>query len=127
MGGGPLLDLVKRELLPDEDFKIEYGKVKQQLADRQLELSELPTDNFDVKAATAFVFDFIAELPKSWDKTSYWQKTKLMSLIFHQKPIYNYINFTTPKLSYIYQAKTALAGGENALVGWVGIEPDPLK
>jgi hypothetical protein len=46
-----------------------------------------------------------------------------MSLIFTKKPIYNYTECTTPKLSYIFQAKTAYAGGENALVGWVGIEP----
>ncbi len=36
-----LLDLVKRNLLPDEDFKIEYAKVKEQLADKQIELDEI--------------------------------------------------------------------------------------
>jgi site-specific DNA recombinase len=118
-----LLELVKRNLLPDEDFKIEYTKVKEQLTDRQLELSEIKTLDFNPTAAVTFVFDFIADLPKFWPQTTYWQKHKLMGLIFHKKPIYDYKTFTTPKLSHIFQAKTALAGGENAMVGWVGIEP----
>ncbi len=118
-----LLDLVKKNLLPDEDFKTEYGKVKEQLTDKQLELSEIKTLDFNPAASVDFVFDFVANLNKFWPKTTYWQKHKLMGLIFPKKPIYDYTKFTTPKLSHIFQAKTALAGGVPALVGWAGIEP----
>ncbi len=118
-----LLDLVKRDLLPDEDFKIEFAKVKELLADKQLEISDSATQDFNADDTVSFVFDFIADLPKLWPKTTYWQKLKLMGMIFPIKPIYNYQTFTTPKLSYIYQAKTALEGGNSALVALRGIEP----
>ncbi len=89
--------------------------------DRSLDLQDYTHSgqNFDVERTINFVFGFLVDLPTLWPKTTYWQKTKLMGLIFPKKPIYNYQTFTTPKLSHIFQAKTAYAGGENALVNFL--------
>ena len=120
---GKVLELVKKQFIADEEFKTEFERVKAQIASKQVELDQSRLEEFDIDRAVSYVFDFITTLPEFWERANYYQRLKLISLIFPEKPIYNYFAFSTPRLSHIFQAKTASDGGESALVAHKGIEP----
>ena len=125
-----VLDLIKKELISDQDFKAEFAKVNELIAIKQLELDQSKLEEYDIDRAVTYVFDFIATLPEFWSRANYWQKLKLMGLIFPEKPVYNYLRFTTLRTSHIFQVnqyKNTLAGAstnrESTLVALRGIEP----
>lgn len=125
-----ILELVKKQLIADEDFKTEFEKIKEQAAGKQLELDQSRLEEFDIDRAVTYVFDFIANLPEFWSRANYWQKLKLVGLIFPEKPVYHYLRFTTPRTSHIFQVnqyENTLSGAHNlqtsSLVALPGIEP----
>ncbi len=118
-----VFSLVKTGLISDEDFKTEFEAVKMKIADKESQLRETRLEEFDIDEAVTFVFNFIEQLPNYWRQATFWQKTKLMGLIFPEKPVYNYLTFTTPKISHIFQSKTTLSGGKKSMVAHGGIEP----
>lgn len=120
-----LLDLVKKKLLPEEDFKLEFEKVKQQIMDKQLELKEQRLEELDLDKAVSFVFDFVDTIPEFWAQASYAQRVKLQCLIFPEKVTYDKQEFRTPKMSHIFQSKTTLVGGFDGLVDLGRIELPP--
>ncbi len=117
-----VLELVKKELISDEDFKVEFEAIKQKMADRQIQLTVNRLEEFNIDEAVTFVFNFIETLPVYWSQASYYQKVKLMGLIFPEKPVYDYVAFTTRRLSHIFNAKPAFEAGGNALVALRRIE-----
>lgn len=118
-----ILELVKKQLIDDQDFKEQFEQVKNKINDKQLQLTDTRLEEFDIDEAVTFVFDFIEQLPQYWSQASYWQKVKLMGLIFPEKPVYMYKAFSTRKTSHIFNAKAAHAGGLNCVVAPRGIEP----
>ena len=111
-----LIDMKRKELLPDEDFKEEFAKVKQAIESEKAELASVSLDEFNVDEAVDYVFDYIKDLPENWQTVEFDQKLKLQSLIFNEKPIYDYQTFYTPKLSPILQTKRDLAQAKSPLV-----------
>jgi DNA invertase Pin-like site-specific DNA recombinase len=127
---GKILDLIKKELISEADFKTEFAKVNDMIANKNLELDQSKLEEYDIDRAVNYVFDFITTLPEFWSRANYWQKLKLMGLIFPEKPVYNYLRFTTPRTSHIFQVKqyeNTLSGASNnrssTLVALRGIEP----
>ena len=80
-----LIDMKKKELLDDEDFKAEMDKVKIQIADKQTRVINCKDDNFDVKKNVDKVFNFICDMPKFYEKAEYPIKIKLQGSIFFRK------------------------------------------
>lgn len=111
-----MLELIKKQLIADEDFKVEFEKIKVEMAGKQLELDQSRLEEFDIDRAVTYVFDFIANLPEFWSRANYWQKLKLVSLIFPEKPVYHHLRFTTPRTSHIFNVKAASDGGNSTLV-----------
>jgi DNA invertase Pin-like site-specific DNA recombinase len=119
-----LIELKKKEVLADEDFMDEMKKVKRKVADTQILLKETQLEEFNIDEAIDYCFGFIVTIPEYWSEANYWQKVKLQSLIFQGKPIYTYTKFETPKLSLIFQLKTAYAADNSLLVSDPGVEPN---
>lgn len=111
-----LLDMAKKHLLEDDDFKIEFAKIKQQIMDKQLEYNDSRIEEFDLDGAVSYVFDFVKTIPEYWGQATYQQRVKLQNAIFPEKLYFDKEKFGTPKLSHIYQMKTALEGGKHSLV-----------
>lgn len=118
-----LIEMKKKELLPDEDFKEEFDKLRIELDKAEADLSETKIQEFNVDEAVDYVFDFIKTLPDHWINSSYEQKIKLQGLIFAEKPIYDNMRFQTTKLSPILQIKKDLAFTNSSFVAPTGIEP----
>ena len=118
-----LIDMKKKDLLPDEDFKEAFNKINAEIGAKQLKLSETKLEEFDIDEAVDFVFNFIKTIPEYWEKATYNQQIKIQGLIFEEKPTYNYKIFQTPKLCPILQTKEALAHANTSLVVPRGIEP----
>lgn len=118
-----LLNLAKKSLLPDEDIKNEFAKINQNIMDKQLEYNESRIEEFDLDRAVTYVFNFIKTIPEYWEHATYQQRVKLQNLIFPEKVYFDKEKFRTPKLSHIYELKTALEGGKHSLVALRGIEP----
>lgn len=118
-----LIDMKKRDLLPDEDFKEAFDKLKSEIDVREGDLSEVKLEEFNIDEAVDYVFDFIRTLPEYWEHATFEQQIKVQGLIFAEKPVYDYIKFQTPKLSPILQIKKDLALTNSSLVAPTGIEP----
>ncbi|MFA4942626.1 MAG: recombinase family protein, partial [Patescibacteria group bacterium] len=103
-----LIDMKKKELLDDEDFKAEMDKVKIQIADKQARVVNCKDNNFDVKKNVDKVFNFICDMPNFYEKAEYPIKIKLQGSIFLEKPAFNFYRFQTPKISPILQLKRDL-------------------
>ena len=113
----------KKELLPDEDFKEAFDKLKKDIENKETDLTNTKLEEFDIDKAVDCVFEYIKMLPENWDDMEYEQKIILQGSIFHEKPIYDYNVFQTPILSPILQTKKELARTNSSLVGPRGIEP----
>lgn len=102
-----LIEMKKKELLPDEDFRESFEKVRQEIIAKEIALDETKAEKFDTNTISD-VFGFIANVPEFWQKANYQQKIKIQGLIFPEKPIYNYSGFETPRLSLFFQQKKEL-------------------
>ncbi len=121
-----LIEMKKKELFNDEDFKMAFEKVKKEIADKQADIFGMKLESFNVDQAVSYVFDFIATIPEFWEQATYQQQIKLQSLIFPEKPIYDLNEFRTPVLSPILETKKELANANSSIVIPGGIEP-PLQ
>ncbi len=108
--------MAKKHLLEDDDFKIEFAKIKQQIMDKQLELNDSRIEEFDLDGAVDYVFAFIKTIPDYWKDATYQQRVKLQNAIFPEKCYFDKEKFGTPNLSHIFKAKAAFEGGKNCLV-----------
>lgn len=120
-----LIEMKKKELLPDDDFKEAFDKINNEIGIKQFKLVETKLEEFDIDEAVNYVFDFIKTIPIYWkdEMTSFEQKIKIQGLIFEENPTYDYKTFQTPKLCPILQTKKALAYANTSLVVPRGIEP----
>ena len=119
-----ILNLAKKQLIPDEDFKEEFAAIKHKIADQQLLLSETQIEDFNVQEACDFVFAFIRRVPEYWAKTpDYTKKVRLQGLIFKKNPVYRFPTFTTPTLTNLYRAKELVSNQNSMVVAPRGIEP----
>jgi hypothetical protein len=118
-----ILELKKKELLDDDEFKQEYSGVKQRILDCQVRLSESNLEEFDAKEVVPQCFDFISKIPEFYSSATYQQKVKVQSLIFTEKPLYNHSGFETPKLSLFFAQKKDFTHVKPHLVVPTGIEP----
>ena len=118
-----LIEMKKRDLLPDEDFKEAFGELKTKIDIEETDLSENKLEEFKIDEAVDYVFDFIKNLPEHWENATFEQQIKIQGLIFAEKPTYDYKKFQTPKLSPILQTKKELAIVNSSLVAPTGFEP----
>ena len=74
-------------------------------------------------------FDFpnndmpLSGLADSYKNATYQEKLKLQSLIFTEKPAFNFSINQTPKISLILQNKRELASANYPIVASRGVEP----
>lgn len=113
-----LIEMKKKELLPDDDFKEAFDRLKSEIDIKESGLSETKLEEFNLDEAVDYVFDYIRTLPSNWQEASYEQKIKLQGLIFAEKPVYDNEKFQTPKLSPILAIKKELALTNSSLVDY---------
>lgn len=111
-----LIDMKKRELLPDKDFKKSFDMLNKEIDDKRMALSETALEEFNIDEAVGYVFTFMKDIPEYWKNATYEQKLHLQSLIFTEKPSYDHLKFQTPKLSPVLQTKKDLACTKSSLV-----------
>ncbi len=118
-----LIEMKKKDLLDDEDFKEELDKVKQAINDIQASACDQPVDNKKIFKEIDKIFKVIANLDSTYREATYEEKLKLQSLIFPEKPVFDFSENRTPKLSLILQTKRELAQASSPIVVPRGIEP----
>ena len=118
-----LIEMKKKELLDDEDFKNEMGKVKQNMADNQALACESPKYDLNIFKEVDKVFKVLPKLANIYKDADYQDKLKLQSLIFTEKPTFDFTGNRTPKISLILQNKRELASASSPIVVPRGIEP----
>lgn len=118
-----LIEMKKKELLDDNDFKEAFDKIKADITEKEIYLSNHNLEEFDLDKAVTFVFNFIKTLPEYWAQCNCEQKIKLQGLIFPQKPIYDLFKFQTPELCPILATKRTCLESKSPLVALTGIEP----
>jgi site-specific DNA recombinase len=120
-----LIDMKKKDLLPDEDFKEAFVRLNNDITAKQTKLSEAKLEEFDIDEAIDYVFDFIKILPNYWNdkNTTYEQRIKIQGLVFVEKPTYDHFIFQTPKFCPILQTKEDLAQAKSSIVVPRGVEP----
>ncbi len=118
-----LIEMRRKELFSDEDFKEAFDKLKQEILDKQIILDENEIKEFNIDKAVTYVFDFIATIPEYWSKASYDQKIKIQGLIFPEKPIYGYERFQTPEISPVLAIKKESYDPNSPIVPPRGVEP----
>ena len=118
-----LIAMKKKELIEDDDFKEEFGEVKDHIADQHTKLAKMRLETFNIDEAVDYVFGFVGTLPETWVEADFTQKQQLQSLIFPEKPVYTYSGFETPVLSPMFATKRTHHIDESSLVIPPGIEP----
>ncbi|MCK5475436.1 MAG: recombinase zinc beta ribbon domain-containing protein [Candidatus Pacebacteria bacterium] len=118
-----LINMKRKELLSDEDFKEVFDKLKQEIFNKQIVLSDDEIEEFNIDETVSHVFDFIANIPKYWRKANFNQKIKIQGLIFPEKPIYDYKKFQTPQISPVLAIKKRSYDLKSLMVPPRGIEP----
>ena len=118
-----LIEMKKKDLLDDEDFKEELDKVKQAISDIQDTACDQPRDNKRIFKEIDKIFKVITNLSSTYREATYSEKLKLQSLIFTEKPTFDFSENRTPKLSLILQTKRELAPASSPIVVPRGIEP----
>jgi site-specific DNA recombinase len=111
-----LIDMMKRDLLDDADFRSEFGSVKQKITNIQARLIETKLETFEVDAAVEYVFRSISDLSNLWETSDHQTRLKLLCLIFPEKVTYAYPKFETPRLSPILAIKKTHSESESSLV-----------
>ncbi|HNX10757.1 MAG TPA: recombinase family protein [bacterium] len=104
-----LIEMKKKDLLDDNDFKEEMSKVKIKIAEKQSTPAENIPNNFDIKKQSKKVFDIIPDLDKFYNSLGYYDKLKFQSLIFPEKVYFDFSESRTAKMSLILQNKRELA------------------
>lgn len=69
------------------------------------------------------VFQVLASLATIYRKADYQDKLKFQSLIFTEKPTFDFTGNRTPKISLILENKRELASASSPIVVPRGIEP----
>ena len=118
-----LIEMKKRDLLDDEDFKNEIEKVKQAISETQTIACDQPVSKINLSKEIDKVCKVISGLANSYKNATYQEKLKLQSLIFTKKPTFDFTKNQTPKLSLILQNKRELASASSPIVVPRGIEP----
>ena len=118
-----LIEMKKKDLLDDEDFKEELDKVKQNISDIRATACDQPRDNKKIFKEIDKIFKVIANLSSTYREATYEEKLKLQCLIFPEKPVFDFSENRTPKLSLILQTKKELANASSPIVVPRGIEP----
>ncbi|NCD00525.1 hypothetical protein EOL94_00275 [bacterium] len=118
-----LIEMKKKDLLDDDDFKEEMEKVKQNINDKQAIMYDQPEYNRNIFKEAEKVFKVIANLSATYRDANYHEKLKLQSLIFTEKPTFDFTGNQTPKISLILQTKRELAHANSPIVVPRGIEP----
>jgi len=118
-----LIEMKKKDLLDDEDFKNEIEKVKNNINELQATACDQPVIDINIAKDTEKVFKVISGLAPFYRKAKYEAKLKLQSLIFPEKPIFDFTGNRTPKISLILQTKRELAQASSPIVVPRGIEP----
>lgn len=118
-----VLEMAKRGLLDDNDFKEEFERIKQKITDTQLLLSDNRIEEFNIDETVTYVFNFITTIPEYWRQASYQQRVKLQGLIFPEKPVYTYSEFETQQIALNFEANKQYKGNKSSLVALRGIEP----
>tara|TARA_Y100000310_G_C20593458_1_gene769297 strand:- start:535 stop:1362 length:828 start_codon:yes stop_codon:yes gene_type:complete len=118
-----LIDMKKKDLLDDDDFKEAFAVIKEDIKKKQVALAETQVEDFNVDEAVEYVFNFIGTLPSFWQEANYEQKIQLQGLIFPEKPIYHYPGFATPQLSPIFAERQAFEEMKSSVVTPRGLEP----
>ena len=118
-----VIDMMKRGLLEDADFKEAFAEVKDQWNSVHEQLAKTKQETFEIDDAVNHVFDVLEHLDIAWGEAGINEKQTLQCLIFPEKPIYDLEKFETPTLSPILETKTAFHEGRSSLVTPRGIEP----
>ncbi len=118
-----LIEMKKKDLLDDEDFKNEMEKTKQEISTTQATACDQPKDKKNLFKAVDKVFKVLVNLATIYRKADYQDKLKLQSLIFTKKPTFDFTKNQTPNLSLILQNKRELASASSPIVVPRGIEP----
>lgn len=118
-----LIEMKKKELLSDEDFREAFNKIKVEIEERQMEMNTTKIEEFRLDEAVEYVFTYIKQLPNNWEHATFEDKIRLLGLIFSEKPRYDFLKFKTPKFSPILQTKKELGLSNSSLVPPRGIEP----
>ena len=111
-----LMAMKKRGLLSDADFMEELHNTKEQILEEQIKLEETKLENFDIREAVDYVFDFIQKMSRLWEKADFESKVKIQSLIFPEKVIYQYNGFETPHLSVLFAQKKEFCNSLSPMV-----------
>jgi hypothetical protein len=118
-----IIDLTKKEIIDDEDAKFEIQNIKNQILEAEINLSQFKEEQFDIKDAINYCFDFFLNIAKYWEQGTFTQKIKIQSSIFSKKPSYYYPKFGTPEFSLIFAQKRDFTHVKSLLVARRGIEP----
>ncbi len=118
-----LIEMKKKDLLDDEDFKNEMEKVKNTINELQATACDQPVIDINIAKDTDKVFKVISGLATFYRHAKYEAKLKLQCLIFPEKPVFDFSENRTPKLSLILQTKRELAQASSPIVVPRGIEP----
>ena len=118
-----LIDMKKKDLLDDDDFKASMQKTKQKIQEKKIILSETKAEKFNPEEAIDYVFNFITDIPKFWTEADCQQKIRLQGLIFTERPVYLYPKFETPKISIVLKQKHVFESEKSTIVPPRGIEP----
>ena len=118
-----LIEMKKKDLLDDEDFKNEMYKTKQEISETQATACDQPKDKKNLFKAVDKVFKVLVNLATIYRKADYQDKLKLQSLIFTKKPTFDFTKNQTPNISLILQNKRELASASSPIVVPRGIEP----
>jgi len=111
-----LIEMKKKDLLDDEDFKNEMYKTKQEISETQATACDQPKDKKNLFKAVDKVFKVLVNLATIYRKADYQDKLKLQSLIFTEKPIFDFSGNRTPKISLILENKRELASASSPIV-----------
>ncbi|MHB8904133.1 MAG: recombinase family protein [Patescibacteria group bacterium] len=118
-----LIEMKKKDLLDDDDFKNEIEKVKQAISETQATACDQPVNKINLSKEIDKVCKVISGLANSYKNATYQEKLKLQSLIFTKKPTFDFTKNQTPNLSLIIQTKRELASASSPIVVPRGIEP----
>ena len=118
-----LIEMKKKDLLDDEDFRNEMEKVKNSINELQATACNQPGYNKSIFKEVDKIFKVISSLAITYREADYQRKLKLQSLIFLKKPTFDFSKNQTPNLSLILQTKRELAQASSPIVVPRGIEP----
>lgn len=118
-----LIDMKKKDLFDNDDFKTSMQKTKQKIQQEKIILLETKAEKFNPEEAIDYVFNFITDIPKFWTEANTQQKIRLQGLIFTERPVYLYPKFETPKISIVLKQKQTFELDKSSTVASRGVEP----